>query len=194
MLIVKPAFLDRNIVYLIALLGTSFNGLAFVLNKYLQRPGGDSAIDDNVLRQCRRRRLQSSGSGDDSATRARGLALAVRRVLLFGPMGMYLGLVAIRHASASALGPYTFLRLVIAVVAGLVFFHETPDVLSCLGVAAILVSCLLASTAPREADSRAVKRLGEAASFAQGPYRQAGYRSSRQVSRFPLLRRRVSAA
>ena len=41
LLIVKPAFGDRNIVYLIALLGTSFNGLAFVLNKYLQRPGGD---------------------------------------------------------------------------------------------------------------------------------------------------------
>src|SRR5262249_30995825 len=42
--IVKPAFLDRNIVYLIALLGTSFNGLSFVLNKYLQRPGGDSEL------------------------------------------------------------------------------------------------------------------------------------------------------
>ena len=44
LLIVKPAFLDRNIVYLVALLGTSFNGLAFVLNKYLQRPGGDSDL------------------------------------------------------------------------------------------------------------------------------------------------------
>jgi len=32
LLIVKPAFVDRNIVYLVALLGTSFNGLAFVLN------------------------------------------------------------------------------------------------------------------------------------------------------------------
>jgi drug/metabolite transporter (DMT)-like permease len=42
LLIVKPTFLDRNIVYLAALLGTSFNGLAFVLNRYLQRPGGDS--------------------------------------------------------------------------------------------------------------------------------------------------------
>ena len=77
--IVKPAFGDRNIVYLIALLGTSFNGLAFVLNKYLQRPGGDFAIDDDVLRQCRRRRLQPSGLGNDSAPRTRRLALAVRR-------------------------------------------------------------------------------------------------------------------
>src|SRR6516164_2566890 len=42
LLIVKPAVPDREIVYLVALLGTSFNGLAFVLNKYLQRPTGDS--------------------------------------------------------------------------------------------------------------------------------------------------------
>jgi drug/metabolite transporter (DMT)-like permease len=44
LLIIKPAFLDRNIVYLAVLLGTSLNGLAFVLNKYLQRPGGDSEL------------------------------------------------------------------------------------------------------------------------------------------------------
>src|SRR3984893_11903252 len=44
LLIVKPAFLDRNTLYLAALLGTSLNGLAFVLNKYLQRPGGDSEM------------------------------------------------------------------------------------------------------------------------------------------------------
>src|SRR6516165_11821561 len=44
LLIIKPAFLDRNVVYVAALLGTSLNGLAFVLNKYLQRPGGDSEL------------------------------------------------------------------------------------------------------------------------------------------------------
>ena len=38
LLIIKPAFLDRNVVYLVVLLGTSLNGLACVLNKYLQRP------------------------------------------------------------------------------------------------------------------------------------------------------------
>ena len=79
LLIVKPAFLDRNIVYLAALLGTSFNGLAFVLNKYLQRPGGDFRIDDDVLCQCRCAYLQPPGSGDDRATRARGLAVVVGR-------------------------------------------------------------------------------------------------------------------
>ena len=64
-------------------------------------------------------------------------------VLLFGPVGMYLGIVAVRHANASILGPYTLLRLIIAIIGGLVLFHEIPDLLSCLGVAAILLSCLL---------------------------------------------------
>jgi drug/metabolite transporter (DMT)-like permease len=65
-------------------------------------------------------------------------------VLIFGPVGMYLGIVAVRHASASSLGPYTLLRLVIAIIGGIVLFREIPDLLSSLGVAAILSSCLLA--------------------------------------------------
>ena len=56
-------------------------------------------------------------------------------VLVFGPLGMYLGIVAVRYASASSLGPYTLLRLVIASIGGIVLFGETPDPLSWLGVA-----------------------------------------------------------
>jgi drug/metabolite transporter (DMT)-like permease len=69
-------------------------------------------------------------------------------VLVFGPVGMYLGIVAVRYASASSLGPYTLLRLVIASIGGIFLFGETPDPLSWLGVAAILSSCLLASAPP----------------------------------------------
>src|SRR5215469_2343741 len=144
LLIVKPAFLDSNMVYLVALLGTSFNGLAFVLNKYLQRPGGDSELTtmfyiNAVAVVCNLPVLATTALPETEVWPW------LSGVLLFGPVGMYLGIVAVRHASASALGPYTLLRLVIAVIAGLAFFRETPDVLSCLGVAVILLSCLLAS-------------------------------------------------
>src|SRR5262252_10795067 len=111
--IVKPVFLDRNIVYLIALLGTSFNGLAFVLNKYLQRPGGDSELTtmfyvNAVAVICNLPAL---------ATLPEPTVWPwLSGVLIFGPVGMYVSLVAIRHATASSLGPYTFLRLVIAVI------------------------------------------------------------------------------
>src|SRR5499427_3196257 len=150
--IVKPAFLDRNIVYLIALLGTSFNGLAFVLNRYLQRPGGDSELTTmfyvNAIAVVFNLPVLAVSTVPEPEVWP-----WLSGVLIFGPIGMYLGIVAVRHASASSLGPYTLLRLVIAVIGGIVLFREIPDLLSCLGVAAILSSCLLAlaPAAPRPA-------------------------------------------
>ena len=156
LLIVKPAFLDRNIVYLVALLGTSFNGLAFVLNKYLQRPGGDSELTtmfyvNAIAFVCNLPVLAMTTLPEPE------IWPWLSGVLIFGPVGMYLGLIAVRNASASSLGPYTLLRLVIAIIGGVVLFREIPDLLSWLGVVAILSSCLLAS-GPEEprAQSRVV--------------------------------------
>jgi drug/metabolite transporter (DMT)-like permease len=150
LLIVKPAFDDRNIVYLVLLLGTSLNGLAFVLNKYLQRPGGDSELTTmfyvNAIAVVFNLPVLAVSTLPGSEVWP-----WLSGVLIFGPIGMYLGIVAVRHANASSLGPYTLLRLVIAVVGGIALFRETPDLVSCLGVAAILSSCLLAlaPAAPR---------------------------------------------
>jgi len=143
LLIVKPAFVDRNIVYLVALLGTSFNGLAFVLNKYLQRPGGDTELTtmfyvNAIAVVCNLPVLATTTLPEPEVWPW------LSGVLIFGPVGMYIGMVAVRHADASSLGPYTFLRLIIAVIGGIVLFHEFPDLISWLGVAAILSSCLLA--------------------------------------------------
>jgi drug/metabolite transporter (DMT)-like permease len=143
LLIVKPAFFDRNIVYLAALLGTSFNGLAFVLNKYLQRPGGDSELTtmfyvNFIAVVCNLPVLVTTKLPEPE------IWPWLSGVLIFGPIGMYFGMVAVRHANASILGPYTFLRLVIAIIGGLVLFHEVPDLLSWLGLVSILLSCLLA--------------------------------------------------
>ena len=143
LLIVKPAFVDRNIVYLVALLGTSFNGLAFVLNKYMQRPGGDTELTtmfyvNAIAVLCNLPVLATTTLPEPD------IWPWLSGVLIFGPVGMYIGMVAVRHADASSLGPYTFLRLIIAVIGGIVLFHEFPDLISWLGVAAILSSCLLA--------------------------------------------------
>ena len=152
LLIVKPAFGDRNIFYLAVLLGTSLNGLAFVLNRYLQRPGGDSELTTmfyvNAIAVVFNLPVLAMSTVPEPEVWP-----WLSGVLIFGPIGMYLGIVAVRHASASSLGPYTLLRLVIAVIGGIVLFREIPDLLSCLGVAAILSSCLLAlaPAAPRPA-------------------------------------------
>jgi drug/metabolite transporter (DMT)-like permease len=147
LLIVKPAIPDREIVYLVALLGTSFNGLAFVLNKYLQRPAGDSELTtmfyvNAVAVVCNLPVIVTTALPEPEVWPW------LTGVLIFGPIGMYLGMVAVRHASASSLGPYTLLRLVIASIGGIVFFDEVPDLLSWLGIAAILLSCLLALVPP----------------------------------------------
>ena len=150
LLIVKPAFGDRNIFYLAVLLGTSLNGLAFVLNKYLQRPGGDSELTTmfyvNAIAVVFNLPVLAMSTVPEPEVWP-----WLSGVLIFGPIGMYLGIVAVRHASASSLGPYTLLRLVIAVIGGIALFREIPDLVSCLGVAAILSSCLLAlaPAAPR---------------------------------------------
>jgi drug/metabolite transporter (DMT)-like permease len=147
LLIVKPALPDREIVYLVALLGTSFNGLAFVLNKYLQRPTGDSELTtmfyvNAVAVVCNLPVIVTTALPEPEVWPW------LSGVLIFGPIGMYLGMVAVRHASASSLGPYTLLRLVIASIGGIVLFREVPDLLSWLGIAAILLSCLLALVPP----------------------------------------------
>ena len=66
-------------------------------------------------------------------------------IIFFGPIGMYIGIVAVKHASASMLGPYTLLRLVIGVLGGVVIFHELPDIFSAGGAALILGGCVLSS-------------------------------------------------
>jgi drug/metabolite transporter (DMT)-like permease len=157
LLIVKPAFLDGNVVYLVALLGTGFNGLAFVLNKYLQRPDGDSQLTTmfyvNAVAVICNLPVVPTTAVPEAAVWP-----WLSGVLIFGPVGMYLGIVAVRHASASSLGPYTFLRMVIAAFGGIVLFREIPDLLSWLGIAAILASCLLAiePASPQTANSPSV--------------------------------------
>jgi drug/metabolite transporter (DMT)-like permease len=144
LLIAKPAFAGWSCAYLVALLGTSLNGLSFVLNRYLQREDSEATtmFYTNIVMVL----------GNAPALAMAGLPSAdvllwLPGLLLFGPIGMYAGIVAVRHASASMLGPFTLLRLVIGVIGGVVIFHEVPDVFSACGVVLILASCLLSSGA-----------------------------------------------
>ena len=58
---------------------------------------------------------------------------------------MYLGILAVRHAHASMLGPYTLLRLVVGLLGAVLIFHEQPDIFSVVGATLILGSCALAT-------------------------------------------------
>jgi len=143
LLVTQPAFQAWNIVYVVILLGTSLHGLQFVLMKYLQRPGGDTALTTmfyaNVVFVVGN--LPVLAPADLPAPEVWPWLLGV---LVFGSVGTYLGVVALRYADASALGLFTLLPLVCAVAVGVILFHEIPNVLSWIGIAIILGSCWVA--------------------------------------------------
>lgn len=140
--VVRPAFLGWNVIYLVALFGTSLNALSFVLNKYLQRAGGDSDVTTMFYVNAVPALCNLPVAAMTPLPPADVLPW-LSGIAVFGPLGVYVGIVAVRHANASALAPYTFLRLVIGVLAGAVVFHEVPGALGLLGAGLILGSCML---------------------------------------------------
>jgi len=142
LLIAKPTFGSWNSAYLVAVLGTSLNGLSFVLNRYLQREDSEATtmFYSNLVPA-----LANAPALAIAGLPAPETFVWLPALVLVGPIGVYVGIVAVKHASAAMLGPYTLLRLVIGVLGGVILFHELPDVLSALGAVVILASCLLAS-------------------------------------------------
>lgn len=154
--IAKPAFAGWNDAYLVALFGTGLNGLAFVLNRYLQQEDttATTMLYTNIVPV-----VANVPAAIVTGLPAPATLLWLPAILLVGPIGMYLGIVAVKHANASMLGPYTYLRLVIGILGGVVIFHELPDIFDAVGAALILTSCMLsagAGTAARSLRASAV--------------------------------------
>jgi drug/metabolite transporter (DMT)-like permease len=147
LLIAKPAFASWHGAYLIAVLGTSLNGLGFVLNRYLQEEDTSAttmfyANLVPVIANVPALMLIGTASGSV-------MVLWMPALFLLGPVGMYLGIMAVKYAETATLGPYTFLRLIIGVMGGVVIFHELPDIFSACGAALILAGCALSSSIAR---------------------------------------------
>jgi drug/metabolite transporter (DMT)-like permease len=149
LLIAKPALAGCTGPYLIAVFGTSLNGLAFVLNRHLQRQ------DSHVTTLFYSNLVAILGNAPALLSDLPSCASLpwLSGVVVFGPLGMAAGIAAVKHASASSLAPYTALRLVIAVCGGVLLFRELPNPLSAIGVTLIVASCVLS------AESVAFKRL-----------------------------------
>jgi drug/metabolite transporter (DMT)-like permease len=138
--IAKPAFASWNSAYLVALAGTSLNGLGFVLNRYLQ---GKDTEDTTMFYTNLVPFLANLPALTMAELPPCETLLWIPAILILGPIGMYLGIVAVKHANASMLGPYTFLRLVIGVLGGVIIFHELPDIFSAFGAVLILAGCIM---------------------------------------------------
>jgi drug/metabolite transporter (DMT)-like permease len=143
LLIAKPAFASWNIAYLVAVAGTSLNGLAFVLNRYLQRRDSETTtmFYTSAVLVLGNAPVLLTTTGLPTS----GAVAWLPMLMLLGPLGLYLGIVAVKHASAAMLAPYTLVRLLIGVIGGVLLFGEMPDLYSVLGVVLIVGSCVLSS-------------------------------------------------
>ena len=142
LLVAKPEFGGGAAAYLVAIVGTSLNGLSFVLNRYLQREDSETTtmFYSSLVPALANAPVLLVAGLPSPETLAWLPALA-----LLGPVGLYFGIVAVKHASAAMLGPYTLLRLVIALAVGVLIFRERPDAFSFLGAALIIASCLVST-------------------------------------------------
>jgi drug/metabolite transporter (DMT)-like permease len=170
--IAKPAFPDWNSAYLIALFGTSLNGLGFVLNRYLQREDSEATtmFYTNLVPVLANAPVLAMVALPDPET-----SLWLPSLLFFGPIGMYLGIVAVKHANASMLGPYTLLRLIFGVLGGVVIFHELPDIYSAFGAVLILAGCMLSIVRSAAEGGAELGRRGRAAPGSSWSARSAGW-------------------
>ncbi|HXP95609.1 MAG TPA: DMT family transporter [Telmatospirillum sp.] len=66
-------------------------------------------------------------------------------LILYGVLGFfshYMLILAYRHAGASLLAPFSYVQLVLAIIAGIIFFHNAPDQWTVLGTVLICGSGL----------------------------------------------------
>jgi drug/metabolite transporter (DMT)-like permease len=154
LLIAKPTFAGLGIVYLVAFFGTSLNGLSFVLNRYSNRMdrAETTMAYTNLVILMGNIPLCFFTPAPAVATFP-WLAL----FLFLGPLGMYAGVVALKHADASLLGPFTLVRLVVGVIAGAAIFFEVPDLPTITGIALICLSCVLALDGPKPTATTAIQ-------------------------------------
>ena len=66
-------------------------------------------------------------------------------VLVLGPLGQFAGIHAVKHAEASVLAPYTYTRMILSGLVGILIFHEHYSNPMLLGTATVISSCILVS-------------------------------------------------
>ena len=143
LMVVKPGFSQASPIYIAVLAGTSLNALALVMTKYLQRQ--DSGV--TIMLYLNVAIVASFMPGISDALPAARLWPWLITTCVAGPLGMYAGILAVRYADASTLAPYSYVRLVLAVIGATLVFGEMPDLVSIAGVIGIVIACVVADRA-----------------------------------------------
>lgn len=146
MVIIQPAFAGWNWAYLLALAAPALNASALAVTKLLERT--DSAL--TVMAYFATASIIWSIPGLVVwQTPERSLWPWLAAVVILGPVGTYLRILAVQAADMSILAPYDYVRLLVSVCVGVVLFHEIPDATAAFGAIIIVLSCLLVTRRKR---------------------------------------------
>jgi len=143
-ILINPAFSTVTVIYLVLLVGGSLNSLAYVMNRYLQER--DHPVTVMFYTSC-----IPWGCFTPSVVQQAWPAfeLGFLAIIVIGPLGTYLGILAVRYADVSILAPYTYTRLLmIALIAPLVF-NETLTLRVVVAALVIVAACVLSSMPTR---------------------------------------------
>ena len=144
MMIVRPGLHTLSPGYLLVLAGTALNGLSFVLTKLLERHDSPLTVMlwlSTITILSFSPELHGVSSGQ--------LSPLLLGLLVLGPLGQYLEIIALRHADAATLAPYNYVRLILASASAALLFREVPDEWSVIGASVIFTSCVLAMRSSR---------------------------------------------
>jgi len=139
LLIVKPGFQTFSWAYFAVLAGTSLNGLATVLTKLLERR--DSPL--TVMLYLNLIGVACFAPGAVHGASTAQVSPLMLGLLILGPLGQFLGIVALRYADVSTIAPTTYARLILASWAAWLIFGEAIDPWSLIGAVIITASCAL---------------------------------------------------
>jgi drug/metabolite transporter (DMT)-like permease len=146
--LIQPSFDWFSVLPFLVLLGMSQNALALVLTKYLQRSG------EHPLAAMLYVNLGVFLFFLPAIFLPwPGISWWYIAPLVIGPLGMYVGIIALRYAEASVLAPYTYTRLLAAWAIGPLIFSEIPNLLSLVGAIVIVAACLISSYDPARAST-----------------------------------------
>jgi len=144
-MVIKPEFTHGSMIYLLVLAGTCLNALAMLLTKRLQQY--DSAA--TVMFYVNAAGLIAFLPGVVDPLPPMWAWPWIAAMCLSGPLGMFAGIVALRHADASTLAPFTYIRLIFAIAGGTLLLGELPGFLSIAGIICIAAGCFTAEREPR---------------------------------------------
>ncbi|TPG52298.1 DMT family transporter [Roseomonas nepalensis] len=148
-IILRPTGSQFEAAYLVALLSAGLSAALIALTKIIEKRDSARTVMAYVATLSF---LAYSGPAYYSWAPISGAdAPYVLSIAILGPLGQYLGILAIRATDASVLAPIDYLRLFFAAVIGFSFFGIRPDLASIMGMACIVGGCLIsASSAKRK--------------------------------------------